>query len=191
MDAEQMALGAINIVGGILVIGSYVQGSRAHPGKVGEAWGNVPASIKPFYMVSMLTAAAGYFAFSYFIIFRLDPAEVAAANSFSYAMFILAYALILFPSAMWMPLTFVMLEKPSSLLWWAIRVTLFTVGIGSLGLLALLLIVNHEEPTWLLWLAVAGVILFSIQTAFLDALVWPVYFPFKNSRRRSFDEPRD
>jgi hypothetical protein len=189
MGTEQIALGVINIVGGAFVIGSYVLGARAHPGKIGEAWGNVPASIKPMYTVSMLTAAAGYFAFSYFIIFRLDPAEVAADNSFSYAMFILAYVLILLPSAMWMPFTFDMLEKPSSLLWWAIRVTLFTVGIGSLGLLALLLILNHDEPTWLLWLAVAGVILFSIQTAFLDALVWPVYFPYKNSRRRSFDEP--
>jgi len=57
---------------------------------VGEAWGNVPASIKPMYIVSMLTAAAGYFAFSYFIIFRLDPAEVAVANDFSYSLFILA-----------------------------------------------------------------------------------------------------
>ena len=182
MDAEQILLGVINIIGGILVIGSYLQGARAHPGRVGEAWGNVPASIKPIYTISMLTAAAGYFAFSYFIIFRLDPAEVAAVNSFSYPMFILAYALILFPSAMWMPLTFAMLEKPSRILWWAIRVTLFIVGIGSLGLLALLLILNHDEPTWLFWLAVAGAILFCIQTAVLDALVWPIYFPVKNSR---------
>ena len=182
MDAEQIILGVINIIGGILVIGSYYLSARARPDRVKEAWGNVPESIKPMYIVSMLTAAAGYFAFSYFIIFRLDPAEVAAVNSFSYPMFILAYALILFPSAMWMPLTFAMLEKPSRLLWWAIRVTLFTVGIGSLGLLALLLILNHDEPTWLLWLAVAGAILFSIQTAFLDALLWPIYFPVKNSR---------
>ena len=182
MDAEQIILGVINIIGGILVIGSYYLSARARPDRVKEAWGNVPESIKPMYIVSMLTAAAGYFAFSYFIIFRLDPVEVAATNSFSYPMFILAYALILFPSAMWMPLTFAMLEKPSRLVWWAIRVTLFTVGIGSLGLLALLLILNHDEPTWLLWLAVAGAILFSIQTAFLDALLWPIYFPVKNSR---------
>ena len=182
MDTMQIILIAINIIGGILVIGSYIQGARAHPGRVGEAWGNVPTSIRPVYTISMFTAAAGYFAFSYFTIFRLDPGEVASTNSFSYAMFILAYALILFPSAIWMPLTFTMLEKPSRLLWWAIRATLFTVGTGSLGLLALLLILNHEEPMWLFWLAVAGAILFCIQTALLDALVWPVYFPLKNSR---------
>lgn len=182
MEAEQIILGVINVIGGILVIGSYLLSGRSHKGRVGEAWGNVPTSIKPMYIVSMLTAAAGYFAFSYFIIFRLDPAEVAIANDFSYSLFILAYALILFPSAMWMPLTFNMLEKPSSLLWWAIRITLFTVGIGSLGLLILLLILNHDEPMWLLWLAVAGSGFFCIQTAFLDALVWPIYFPVKNSR---------
>ena len=79
-----------------------------------------------------------------------------------------------------MPLTFRMLEKPNRILWWAIRTTLVIVGIGSLGLLALLLILNHNEPMWLLWLAVAGVTFFCIQTAFLDALIWPVYFPIKH-----------
>ena len=182
MNAEQIILGIINIVGGILVIGSYLHGIRTHPGSAGEAWGNVPASIKPVYILSMLTAAAGYFAFTYFIVFRLDPEEVSAANSFGYPMFILVYVLILFPSAIWMPLTFAMLKKPGRLLWWVIRATLFTVGTGSLGLLALLLILNHDESAWLFWLAVAGAILFSVQTALLDALVWPVYFPRKSSR---------
>ncbi|UCG84420.1 MAG: hypothetical protein JSW38_06285 [Dehalococcoidia bacterium] len=182
MDSQQIALGIINIVGGILVIGSYVQGIRTHPQNRDAAWGHVPARIKPLYTVSMLLAAAGYFAFSYFIILRLNPGDVASLNSFSYSAFIAVYVLILFLSAIWMPLTFAMLEKPSRTLWWAIRITLFIVGIGSLGLLALLLILNHNEPMWLLWLAVAGSALFCIQTAFLDALVWPIYFPVKNSR---------
>ncbi len=179
MDAQQIVLIVINVIGGVLVIGSYIQGIKAHPGNAGDAWGNVPASIKPMYTVSMLLAAAGYFAFSYFIIFRLDPGELADANSFSYSMFILAYALILFPSAMWMPLTFAILEKPGRVLWWAIRVTLAAVGIGSLGLLALIIILNHDEPNWLRWLAVAGSVFFCLQTAVLDAIIWPIYFPVK------------
>lgn len=179
MDTQQIILVIINIIGGILVIASYVYGIKTNPDIRADAWGGVPPAIKPLYTVSMLLAAAGYFAFSYFIIFRLDPAEVATANSFSYSMFILVYALILFPSATWMPLTFAMLRNPNRMLWRAIRITLAVVGIGSLGLLTLLLILNHDEPAWLLWLAVAGSVLFCFQTAILDALVWPRYFPVK------------
>jgi len=119
----------------------------------------------------------GYFAFSYFIILRLDPDKVAALNDFRYWAFIIAYALILFPSAMWMPLTFAMLNNPKRILWWAIRITLFAVGIGSLGILGLLLILEHSEPEWMYWLAIAGIYFFCVQTAVLDALIWPVYFP--------------
>ncbi|UCG84418.1 MAG: hypothetical protein JSW38_06275 [Dehalococcoidia bacterium] len=72
-----------------------------------------------------------------------------------------------------------MLDKPSRTLWWAIRFTLALVGIGSLGLLVLLLVLNHEEPTWAFGLAVAGSVAFCWQTAVLDALVWPKYFPTK------------
>jgi hypothetical protein len=179
MDSQQIALGVINIVGGILVIGSYVQGIRTHPQNRNAAWGHVPARIKPLYTISMLLAAAGYFAFSYFVILRLDPGDVASLNSFSYSAFIAVYVLILFPSAIWMPLTFAILDKPSRTLWWAIRITLALVGIGSLGLLVLLLVLNHDEPTWALGLAVAGSVAFSFQTAVLDALVWPKYFPTK------------
>jgi hypothetical protein len=179
MDSQQIILGVINIIGGILVIGSYLYGIKTNPDTKGDAWGGIPAAIKPLYTISMLLAAAGYFAFSSFIIFSLDPMEVAAANSFSYSIFIVAYVLILFPSAIWMPLTFAMLRNPRRILWWSIRLTLAVVGIGSLGLLVLLLMLNHDEPAWRLWLAVAGSILFCIQTAILDALVWPVYFPFK------------
>jgi len=179
MHILQIALGLINVVGGMLVIASYIHGILAHPNTRADAWGGVPAGIKPFYFVSMLLAAAGYFAFSYLIVFRLDPEEVETLNSFSYSMFIIAYVLVLFPSAVWMPLTFAMLENPSRILWWAIRVTLAVVGVGSLGLLALLVILTHNEPMWIYWLAVAGSGAFCLQTAVLDALVWPRYFPVK------------
>jgi hypothetical protein len=179
MDCEQIILGVINIVGGTLVIGSYVVGIRLHPSTRDSAWGGIPAPLKLAYIFSMLLAAAGYFAFSNFIIFRLDPEYIRDANSFGYSMFILVYCLVLFPSALWMPLTFRMLDKPNRILWYAIRLTLAVVGIGSLGLLALLIIVNHNEATWVYGLAIAGSVAFCIQTAVLDALVWPWYFPTK------------
>ena len=179
MELEQIVLGLINVAGGALVIGSYVQGALAHPRVRGDAWGGVPARIKPLYTVSMLLAAAGYFAFTYFVLFRLNPDDVKVGGVFGFGLFYALYALILLPSAIWMPLTFAMLERPRHWLWWAIRITLLVVGLASLCLLAALLLLTPSESSAVYWLAIAGVVAFCVQTALLDALVWPVYFPVK------------
>lgn len=179
MHSLQIALGGMNIVGGILVIGSYVQGIRSNPANSNALWGGVPGTLKPLYTVCMLLAALGYFAFSYYVFFRIDPDAAEIANIFDFKLFLVLYGLILFPSAMWMPLTYAMLRKPSRVLWWAIRIVLFLVGLGSLGLLLSLLGLDPVESAPLRWLAVAGSVFFCIQTALLDALVWPKYFRAK------------
>ena len=177
MHSDQIALGIINIIGGILVIGSYVRGIQTHPESRGQAWGGIPHRLKPMYTACMPLAAAGYFAFSYFILFRLDPGEVRIADTLGFGFFYAVYVLILLPSAMWMPLTFAMLDRPSRTRWWAIRSTLTIVGLASLALLAGLVLLNTETSGYAYWLAVAGAALFSVQTAMLDAVVWPRYFP--------------
>jgi len=179
MHEQQIALAVVNIIGGILVLGSYYLGARAHPGTAGEAWGGVPQRLKPFYVASMFTAAAGYFAFTYYVLFSIEPDGIEVLGTFGFWAFILLYALILFPSAIWMPLTFAMLERPRVGLWWAIRATLFVVGGASVVLLIALLTVSRGDSGAVYWLAVVGGIAFCIQTALLDALVWPVYFPVK------------
>jgi hypothetical protein len=76
-----------------------------------------------------------------------------------------------------MPLTFSLLDTWSPGLWVAIRVVLALVGIGSLGLLAALITLTPARPRALHLLAIAGAIAFCVQTALLDATVWPAYFP--------------
>ena len=179
MHTEQTALVIINVLGGILVIASYVHGIRSHPSTRNDAWGNVPVKIKPLYISSMFSAAAGYLLFTYFILFRIDPDEAKIANDIDFSIFIAAYCFILFPSAIWMPLTFRMLDKPDYMLWQAIRVTLAVVGLASIGLLVSLLLLDPREPTLYYGLAVAGAVFFCIQTALLDSILWPVFFPVK------------
>jgi hypothetical protein len=178
MHIQQIAIGCMGLAGGTLVIASYLLGLARHPTTRDQAWGNVPKWLKPYYYTSMLLAAAGFFAFSYFVLFSLER-ETVRIGRFDFSLFIALYALILFPSALWMPLTFAQLERPRKSLWWAIRVTLAVVGLASLGLLAAVAAVNTKEPAYVYGLAVAGGVFFSIQTALLDALVWPVYFPAK------------
>jgi hypothetical protein len=135
MISQRRALALINLFGGIAVLGSYAYYLISYPARAGDFWGGVPDGLRPVYTVNMFLAAAGYFAFTFFLMYRLRPTNTGSTR-FGLGTFNALYALILIPSALWMPLTFAMLEAPSEGLWWAIRLTLAAVGIGSLGLLA-------------------------------------------------------
>ena len=167
----------LNLLGGLAVLGSYAHGLASNPLTRGALWGDLPEALRPFYTASMFLAAGGYFAFSAFVFRRLDPARTRIAGGFGFGAFHVLYALILLPSALWLPLTFEMLEAPSAALWLAIRVTLALVALGSLGLTAAVAsAVPHGAPR-ARRIALLGALFFSLQTAVLDALIWPVYFP--------------
>ena len=176
MHAKQRKIFAINAIGGIAVLGSYAWGICLHPNNSGQVWGGVPEWLKPTYTASMLLAAAGYFPLFYFINFRVDPERV-RVGGYGFDLFGRLYVAILLPSALWMPMTFAMLAEPRPWLWLAIRLVLFTVGAASLATLAALLLLQPRQPGWPFRLAVLGCAAFCVQTALLDALVWPAYFP--------------
>jgi hypothetical protein len=174
---QKRILLALNVVGGVAVLGSYYAGFATHPESADALWGGVPEGLKSFYTVSMLLAAAGYFPFTAFLLFCVDADRARILGRFGFAWFNLLYALILIPSALWMPLTFSLIDTWSPGLWVAIRVVLALVGIGSLGLLAALITLTPARPRALRLLAIAGAVAFCVQTALLDATVWPAYFP--------------
>jgi len=167
----------LNVLGGIAVLGSYAQGFTTHA-NAAEVWGGVPEWLRPFYTASMFAAAAGYFAFTFFVLFRLDPRVDTISERVGYGGFLGLYALILFPSAAWMPLTFAMLEAPSVALWWTIRLVLAAVGVGSLGLALAIRSARPAHAGVARGLALVGALAFSFQTAVLDAIVWPAFFPY-------------
>jgi len=158
----------INVLGGIAVLGSYAWGLATHADP-GVVWGGVPEALKPLYTVSMLSAAVGYFLFGGYLLFAVDGDRLPIVNR--------CFVLILVPSALWMPLTFQMLATPSPGLWIAIRVVLALVGLGSIGLLGALVTMGPGSSRVGHVLAIVGALAFCVQTALLDALVWPAYFP--------------
>ena len=167
----------LNVVGGIAVLGSYVVGLMTHPESSGAVWGGVPEGLQPLYTVCMLLAAAGYFFFTPYVFFKLDVDEVRVFSRFGFGAFEVLYAGILIPSALWMPLTFRMIAAPDPALWVAIRVVLFVVGISSVALIAALQSATPPGRPLARRLAIVGAIPFAFQTAVLDALIWPAYFP--------------
>jgi hypothetical protein len=176
MDANKRRLIAIILVGGVAVLGSYIWGVQVRSDAGHILWGGVPEKIRPFYTVNMFLAAAGYFLFTFFILFRLDSTKTMVISRFGYAVFHGLYAAILIPSALWLPLTFLAVDQSSQVLLWLVRGVLSVVGAASLGLCFALWKVRPPQPTWVYRLAVVGSMFFCIQTVILDAIVWGAFF---------------
>lgn len=177
IERPQITLGVLIVAGGTAILASYLYAFALSPALRTGLWGGVPASLQPLYTVSMLTAAAGFFPFTFLLVFRVDPASFRFAGS-GYGLLHVLYAIVLVPSALWLPLTARMLEAPDALVWAEIRSVLALVGLGSVGLVAVCVAIARERGGALAWAAVAGTLAFTFQTAVLDALVWPYYFPF-------------
>lgn len=176
MHRLQRALFWIMVVGGAVVLGSYAWGFLAHPEASRALWGGVPASLRPVYTANMLLSAAGFFAFAHLLLLRVKPGVVSVAGRLGFPVFLPIFAGILLPSAAWMPLTVAMVEAPSNAIWIATRVTLAVVGAASLALAVALLALRPARRDWAFWLALAGALFFTLQTAVLDAIIWPAYF---------------
>jgi hypothetical protein len=176
MGTQQIALLVVNIIGGAAVIGSYVFGLNAQSGGANVLWGGVPESIRPVYAVSMILSALGYFAFLYYILFRLTPSEVGIAGVSGFTLFYVIFVLILIPSAFWMPLTNLYVGNPGTGIWIGVRTVLAIVGLASIALFWALLTLHGKVPGVSYWLAVVGSGYFAFHTAVLDAIVWAALF---------------
>ncbi|MFM7140670.1 MAG: hypothetical protein ACKO2K_01970 [Alphaproteobacteria bacterium] len=158
----------VNLLGGLAVLGSYAIWLGHRPDDAGRLWGSVDGPLRSAYFVSMLLATVGYFAFAPALL-RADPRRV----DLDRATFLLS--LVLFPSALWMPLAFEFLAHPGPLAWWAMRAVLATVGFASLALALQVASRRAEIPGGRL--ATAGAFAFTFQTLVLDAFTWPEWFP--------------
>jgi hypothetical protein len=124
----------------------------------------------------MILSALGFFAFIYFILFRLVPGEVLIGGRFGFSLFYAIFLVILVASAFWMPLTNAYVGNPSTGMWIGIRTVLALVGLGSIALMLALLTLQTKVPGISYWLAVAGSGYFAFHTAILDAIVWAALF---------------
>jgi hypothetical protein len=176
MDSQRLFLAALNVLGGVAVLGSYAYGIATHTSPGEALWGGVPASLRPLYQASMLAAAVGYLLFTYQLIFVVKPEEAATFAGLGYAGFNLLYLLILIPSTLWMSLTFSYVAQPSALGWALLRGVLFAVAAGAIGMLIATARLSGVLHRGSLAVGVLGAALFALHTTVLDAIVWPIYF---------------
>ncbi|MBN1369547.1 MAG: hypothetical protein JW954_04855 [Dehalococcoidaceae bacterium] len=176
MNKHRVILLAINILGGLAVIGSYIYGINAQPGGADALWGGVPENIRLIYTASMFIAAFGYFLFLYYVLVKVNPDEARIGKVSGFSLFHVVFASILLPSAFWMPLTNLYLANQTTPNWAGVILVLAIVGVASLCLAISLLKLKPVAGVTPYRLAVAGSIYFTIHTLVLDAVIWPVLF---------------
>jgi hypothetical protein len=176
MRTEQIILLIIIFIGGVAVIGSYVFGLKGQSGGANVLWGGVPENIRPVYTVSMILSALSFFAFLYYIFFRLDPSQVSIAGVAGFTLLYVIFFFMLGASAFWMPLTNMYVSNPGTGIWIGVRVVLAVVGLASIALLWALLTMQGKVTGTSYWLAVAGSGYFAFHCAVLDAIVWAALF---------------
>lgn len=167
---------AVNVVGGIAVLGSYAWGFVAHPDVVAGLWGDMPSWAIPGYTGSMPFAAAGWLTTLAFLGGRADPSTVSVLGRYGYGWFVVSMALVLTASSAWMPLCVAALETGETAWLPLIQFDLALTALGSLAILGGLATMAPRTPrSW--WLgSVGGMVAFCWQTVVLDALVWPRFF---------------
>ncbi len=175
MGREKLVLLLFNVVGGIAVIGSYVLGLRGSSG-ADALWGGVPEGMRFIYVTSMVLSAIGYFAFLNLLLLRVHPKNVTVGGRFGYSVFYPIFALILIPSAVWMPLTNVYVDNPGTAAWVGIRIVLFVVGLASIALAGALFTLRPGNQGKAYWAAVVGSCYFAFHTFVLDAILWAALF---------------
>lgn len=176
---SKRTLAWIVLVGGVAVLASYAYVVSLDAATQRALWGNVPETLLPAYVTSMLLAATGYLVFTGYLLFRVEPDRARIAGRIGYGLLHVLYLMILIPSALWLPLTAAMVQQPSGLLWLLIRLVLGLVALGSAGVLLALLAWRPRKPGVFFWLAVAGSLAFCFQTAILDLFVWTAFFPVR------------
>jgi hypothetical protein len=176
MNAQQIILLVINIIGGAAVIGSYIYGLNSQSGGANALWGGVPERARGLYGVSMVISAIGFFAFLFYIFFRLEPGQVSISGVSGFTLLYVIFVFILLPSAFWMPLTNAYVSNPGTGLWIGIRLVLAVVGIASIALVLALATMTGKAEGVSYWAAVVGAGYFAFHTAVLDAVVWAALF---------------
>ena len=183
MDISKDFIRIFTIVSGLIVLLSYIYGVSNSTDPT-ELWGGIPGAWQRYIVPFMFVAALGYLIYWWIALFQLEISELENlrwpwSNSDGLGMerLLLAYALFLIPSALWLESTSYHLSNDLS--WTPIIVvgTLLLVSIGNimLGLLAYGAYLDGVQGSQLMLL---GAFMISIQCILNDLIIWSVKFPW-------------
>ena len=168
---------------GLAVLLSYVYGvsKLSEPAKL---WGGVPGSWQTYIIPFMFVAAVGYLIYWWVALFQLETTTLehlrwpwGESDGSGLNRLLLAYALFLIPSALWLESTSFHIANNYS--WTPILVVgillLASIGNVMLGLLAYGAYQDNVAGSGLM---IIGAFMISIQCILNDLIIWSVKFPW-------------
>jgi len=176
MNIQLQWFAAINVIGGLSVLGSYAWGILSHPENRNDLWGDISGNMYFMYVAFMFIAAGSYLWFTWYLFAIIDAESITVFGKYGFNVFNISYLGILIFSTIWMPLSLHALDTNNSGLEIWIRAVLGLTALFSLLLLAALMSLEPTGTSTQHNLAVVCAALFCIQTVILDALIWPNHF---------------
>lgn len=160
---------------------TYLVFKKAVP--INKLWGSIDTGLRSFYTISMFICVISMLAVLFFMNLSITDDTKVINKKYSEGgilYYIQSLGLIIVPSLVWMPLTYLYLLKPNPLIKYAIIVTLATVGLGGLLLAHT---VNKTYPKDMInrnltykSIALAGASYLAFHLVVLDASYWSYSF---------------
>jgi hypothetical protein len=183
MEITRQLVLIFTFVFGPLVLASYVYGI-SHADKPQDLWGGIPLSWQTYIVPFMFIAAAGFLIYWWIVFFQFDQDTFSSLHwPWGYSdgngaiRLLLAYALVLIPSALWLESTLFHLSNNYS--WTPVLVIgiLMMVAIGNI-MLGLLAYGAYQDGVNGSGLMMIGAVMLGIQCIVNDCIIWSLKFPW-------------
>ncbi|HIB73781.1 MAG TPA: hypothetical protein EYM74_06765 [Candidatus Marinimicrobia bacterium] len=183
MEITRQLVLIFTFVFGPLVLASYVYGI-SHADKPQDLWGGIPLSWQAYIVPFMFIAAAGFLIYWWIVFFQFDQDTFSSLHwPWGYSdgngaiRLLLAYALVLIPSALWLESTLFHLSNNYS--WTPVLVIgiLMMVAIGNI-MLGLLAYGAYQDGVNGSGLMMIGAVMLGIQCIVNDCIIWSLKFPW-------------
>jgi len=183
MEITRQLVLIFTFVFGPLVLASYVYGI-SHADKPQDLWGGIPLSWQTYIVPFMFIAAAGFLIYWWIVFFQFDQDTFSSLHwPWGYSdgngaiRLLLAYALVLIPSALWLESTLFHLSNNYS--WTPVLVIgiLMMAAIGNI-MLGLLAYGAYQDGVNGSGLMMIGAVMLGIQCIVNDCIIWSLKFPW-------------
>ena len=183
MEVTRQVVLIFTFVFGPLVLAAYAYGI-SHAERPMDLWGGIPESWQAYIVPFMFIAAFGFLMYWYIVFFQFDESTLGSmrwpwgeSDERGESRLLIAYALILIPSALWMESTIFHMENDYS--WTPVVVigTLFLTSLGNL-MLGLLAYGAYQDGIDGAGLMIAGAVMLGIQCILNDFVIWVYKFPW-------------
>ena len=176
--ASSYVFALINIIGGTLVLSSYMACIYMYPEYRESFWGGVQGNARRFFVLSMIPSALGYIAFFYCVLFKLESWIFDYKSLLGNSYINILCIIFLSTSSIWMP-ALVMYFKTDSIFWWLVVVGVLWVTALSLILMLFLVISIESQGSLHRIISICGLSYIIFHCSILDAIIWVSQLPVR------------